>query len=92
MGYMAFHKHSKVNKEFRCYDVYAFTFTLRQIYFRLQAAVFDFSYMLTSDPIVTSEGVLCDPENIEMPFGISLLSCIHSEIHVMSYLLLYTSR
>ena len=45
------------------------------IYFRQQqAAIFDFTLILTSNKVVTSPGVLRDPKNMSIVAGISLLS------------------
>jgi len=56
-------------------------------YFRLMAAIFDFSLIRTSDSLRSSLVVSTDLENTGIAVGILLLSCIEAEICVISYLL-----
>ena len=51
------------------------------------AVIFDVRHTQTSYSIPTSLSVLPDPENMGVAVGISLLSCIESEIYVTPYLL-----
>jgi len=51
------------------------------------AAIFDFSQIRTSVILMSTLVVLPDLENIGMAVGISFLSCIKTEICVVSYLL-----
>ena len=63
------------------------------IYFRLQQTViFDFTFILMSDNVVSSPDVLRDPENMDKAVGMSLLLCTQDEIYVMSYSLPVTGR
>ena len=52
------------------------------MYYRLVTAIFDFRHTQTSDGIPTSLFVLPHPENMGIAVGISLLSCIRTEIRV----------
>ena len=78
--------------EFRCYRIWKLRYTLCHIYFRLQATVFEFSEIHTSDSSRSSLIMYFDPENMAIAVGISLLSCIRAEIYVISSLLLVNGR
>ena len=49
-------------------------------YFRLMADIFDLLLTPMSDSVHTSFTELLDPENVDVAFGISLLSSIEAEI------------
>jgi len=62
------------------------------IYFRLQAAIFDFSLSPTHVIVYISQVVLLDIETIGIAVGILMLSRIKAEIYVISYPLPVTGR
>ena len=80
--YMAFRNHfrSKVYEDFCCYDVCEQRCTLCHIYTRLQATIYDFTYILTSDRVITNLDVLRDPKNMGISVGILVLSCIQDTL------------
>jgi len=54
-------------------------------YFRLMAAIFDFSLICTSDSLRSSLIVSSDLENMGIAVGISLLLCIDTELRLISF-------
>ena len=71
----------------RSHRIYKPRYALRYIYFRLPAAIFEFSQIHTSDGPRSSLIVQPHPENMSVSVGTSLLSCIRAEINVMSFFL-----
>jgi len=61
---------------------------IRYFYFRLMAAIFDFSLIRTSDSLRSSLVVSPDLENMSIAVGISLISCIETELRLISFFLL----
>ena len=55
------------------------------IHFRLVATISNFSHPLSLNNINTGPIVKLDPENIGVAVGISLLSCIETELLVVLY-------
>ena len=78
--------------EFRCYHVYKLRYAVCRIYFRVQAAIFDFSQIHTPGSLRSCLIAWLDPENMGIVVGISLLSCIEAEIYVRSFLLPVSGR
>jgi len=70
--------------EFHCYLAEKPRYAL---YFRLMAAIFDFSQIRTTVILMSTLVVLPDPQNLGKAVGISFLSYIEVEICVISYLL-----
>ena len=57
------------------------------MYFRLMVAIFDLLVTPTSKSIYSNSTVLLDPENVGVAAGISLLSCIQTELYDIAYVL-----
>jgi len=77
--------------------IYKLSCTLFHMYFRLLAAIFDFSLTTTNGSVWISPVVLLDIKNIDIAVGISLPSYIQAEIYVIPYplpgtSLIYNSR
>jgi len=53
----------------------------------VMAAIFDLSPIRSSGILRSTSVVLLNLENVGIPVGISLLSCMEAEIYVISYLL-----
>jgi len=62
-------------------EIYAISY----LYFRLMAAIFDFSIVRTSDSLRGSLIVSSDLENMGIDVGISFLSCIETELRLISF-------
>jgi len=58
---------------------------LFRIYFRLMAAIVELSLIRTSDSLRGSLVVSPDLENMGIAVGISLLSCIETELRLISF-------
>ena len=75
-------KNMGIAMDFRCYRVYKLRSTLRHFYFRLMAAILDFTFILQSDWVLIS-AIL--PENMGIAIWIPLLSCVYAEIRVLAF-------